>query len=81
MSIERTGQEKAVRYAFILKERFEARGILRELARYPNFIVWRYDIVHVFLSFGAFLFQRRAIFFLTKTVKGLATQERRAYAD
>src|SRR6266849_4442772 len=45
MSIERARQERAVRYAIVLKERFEAKGFLRELAGYPNFIVWHYSIV------------------------------------
>jgi primase-polymerase (primpol)-like protein len=42
MSAERSRQETASTYAAWLKERFEQKGILRELAGYPNFIVWRY---------------------------------------
>ena len=42
MSTERTRQETAVRYAAHLKERFETKGILQELAGYPNFVVWHY---------------------------------------
>jgi hypothetical protein len=45
MSIEHVPQEKAARYAAILRERIETQGILRELAGYPNFIVWRYRFI------------------------------------
>ena len=37
--------EQAVHYAAILRERFETKGILNELAGYPNFVVWRYRTV------------------------------------
>ncbi len=42
MSTERTRQETASAYAAHLKERFEQKGILREIAGYPNFVVWQY---------------------------------------
>src|SRR6266487_479938 len=42
MSTERTRQETASVYAAWLKERFETKGILREIAGYPNFVVWHY---------------------------------------
>jgi putative DNA primase/helicase len=42
MSTEHSQQETAVTYAAWLKERFEAKGILREIAGYPNFVVWHY---------------------------------------
>src|SRR6266705_5907311 len=42
MTTERTRQETASAYAAHLKERIEAKGILRELAGYPNFVVWHY---------------------------------------
>src|SRR6266849_3742181 len=42
MSTERTRQETASAYAAHLKERFEQKGILREIAGYPNFVVWHY---------------------------------------
>ncbi len=42
MSTERTRQETASAYAAHLKERFETKGILREIAGYPNFVVWHY---------------------------------------
>jgi len=45
MSTEHVQQEKAARYTAILRERMEQKGILRELARYPNFVVWRYRFV------------------------------------
>ena len=45
MSIEHPQREKAVRYAAILRERFEQKGVLRELAGYPNFVMWRYSLV------------------------------------
>jgi putative DNA primase/helicase len=37
--------EHAARYAEALRERIEQKGILRELAGYPNFVVWRYQLV------------------------------------
>jgi putative DNA primase/helicase len=42
MSTERTRQETASTYAAHLKERIERKGILQELAGYPNFVVWHY---------------------------------------
>jgi putative DNA primase/helicase len=42
MSTERSRQEIAGTYAAWLKERFEQQGILREIAGYPNFVVWHY---------------------------------------
>jgi primase-polymerase (primpol)-like protein len=42
MSTERTRQETASTYSAWLKERFETQGILREIAGYPNFVVWHY---------------------------------------
>jgi primase-polymerase (primpol)-like protein len=45
MSTERSRQETASTYAAWLKERFEQKGILQELAGYPNFVLWRYKIV------------------------------------
>ena len=45
MSSERRRHEQATRYAAILRERFEQRGILRELAGYPNFVMWRYALI------------------------------------
>ncbi len=45
MSIEHVVQEKTARYAAILRERIERKGILHELAGYPNFVVWRYRVV------------------------------------
>src|SRR5712692_1729957 len=42
MSTERTRQETASTYAAHLKERIEQKGILQELAGYPNFVVWHY---------------------------------------
>jgi putative DNA primase/helicase len=42
MSTERTRQETAITYAAHLKERIERKGILREIAGYPNFVVWHY---------------------------------------
>jgi len=42
MSTERTRQETASTYAAHLKERIERKGILLEIAGYPNFVVWRY---------------------------------------
>src|SRR6266699_2639834 len=42
MSTERSRQETAGTYAAWLKERFERQGILREIAGYPNFVVWHY---------------------------------------
>ena len=45
MSIERRSLEQAARYAVILRERFEQKGVLRELAGYPNFVMWRYSLV------------------------------------
>jgi|SRR5579864_4076060 len=45
MSIEHRSLEKAARYAAILRERFEQKGVLRELAGYPNFVMWRYSEV------------------------------------
>jgi putative DNA primase/helicase len=46
MSSERSRQETASAYAAWLKERFETKGILRELAGYPNFVVWQYKEVN-----------------------------------
>ena len=45
MSIEHLRYERATRYAANLRERFEQKGILRELAGYENFIVWCYRVV------------------------------------
>ena len=45
MSIEHQRQEHAARYAAFLRERIETQGILRELAEYPNFVVWRYSVI------------------------------------
>src|SRR5712692_386996 len=45
MSIEHRRQEQAARYAAILRERFETKGILKQLAGYPNFVLWRYSLV------------------------------------
>ncbi len=45
MSTERSRQERATIYTTWLKERIEQKGILRELAGYPNFVVWRYRMV------------------------------------
>ncbi len=45
MSIEHPQRERAARYAAILWERIEQKGILRELAGYPNFVMWRYVLV------------------------------------
>ena len=45
MSIEHRRHEQAARYTAILRERFETKGILRELAGYPNFVMWRYSEV------------------------------------
>ena len=45
MNAERPQREKASRYAAILRERIETKGILHELAGYPNFVVWRYSLV------------------------------------
>jgi putative DNA primase/helicase len=42
MSTERSRQETASAYTAWLKERFETKGILREIAGYPNFVVWHY---------------------------------------
>jgi putative DNA primase/helicase len=42
MSTERSQQETASTYAAHLKERIEQKGILQELAGYPNFVVWHY---------------------------------------
>src|SRR6266487_3945148 len=42
MSTERSRQEAASTYAAWLKERIEQQGILREIAGYPNFVVWHY---------------------------------------
>jgi primase-polymerase (primpol)-like protein len=44
MSTERTRQETASTYAAHLKERIEQKGILREIAGYPNFVVWHYKV-------------------------------------
>ncbi len=46
MSIEHRRQERAVRYAAILRERIETKGILKQLAGYPNFVMWRYVSVN-----------------------------------
>ncbi len=45
MNIEHPQRERAARYAAILRERFEQKGILQELAGYPNFVMWRYSLV------------------------------------
>ena len=45
MNSEHQRHEHAARYAAFLRERFEIQGILRELAEYPNFVVWRYSVV------------------------------------
>ena len=37
--------EQATRYAEALRERFEKKGMLAELQRYPNFVVWRSTLV------------------------------------
>ena len=42
MNTERSRQEAASTYAAWLKERIEQQGILREIAGYPNFVVWHY---------------------------------------
>ncbi len=44
MNVEHAPQEQAGRYVAILRERFETKGILHELAGYPNFVVWRYKV-------------------------------------
>jgi len=46
MSTERSQQETASAYAAHLKERIETKGILREIAGYPNFVVWQYKEVN-----------------------------------
>ncbi len=45
MSHELTRRERYVSYAALLRERIEQKGILRELAGYPHFVVWRYKEV------------------------------------
>ncbi len=45
MNVEHDRQEHKAQYAVILRERIEKKGILRELAGYPNFIVWRYSLI------------------------------------
>ena|SRR2546427_4376247 len=35
-------RERFTSYAAILRERIETKGILPELAGYPNFVAWRY---------------------------------------
>jgi putative DNA primase/helicase len=45
MSSEHRREESAARYAAILSERIETKGILRELSAYPNFVVWRYSVI------------------------------------
>ncbi len=45
MSIEHQRVEQAARYAANLRERFEQKGTLRELAGHPNFVVWRYGLI------------------------------------
>lgn len=45
MSVEHPHREKAAQYSVILRERIEQKGILHELAGYPNFVVWRYHWV------------------------------------
>ncbi len=45
MNAEYDRQEHAAQYAAILRERIEHKGILRELAGYLNFIVWRYSLI------------------------------------
>jgi len=42
MQPEQQRRERFTSYAAFLRERFETKGILRELAGYPNFIVWKY---------------------------------------
>src|SRR6266487_6804661 len=44
MTTERTRQETASAYTAWLKERIEQQGILREIAGYPNFVVWQYKV-------------------------------------
>ena len=44
MSSERH-HEHAAGYAEALRERFETKGVLAELAEYPNFVVWRYRVI------------------------------------
>jgi putative DNA primase/helicase len=38
-------RERFTSYTAILRERIETKGILHELAGYPNFVVWRYALV------------------------------------
>jgi hypothetical protein len=45
MNIEHQRQESATRYTAILRERIETKGMLHELAGYPNFVLWRYRVV------------------------------------
>ena len=45
MNAEHPQRERAAKYAAILRERFEIKGILAELQGYPNFIVWRYAVL------------------------------------
>ncbi len=45
MSTELPQRERAARYAAILRERFETKGILAELQGYPHFVVWRYKVI------------------------------------
>ena len=45
MNAEHPQREKAARYAAILRERFETKGILKRLAGYPNFVMWRYSLI------------------------------------
>ncbi len=45
MGVEHQRRERFTRYAAILRERFEQKGVLRELAGYPNFVMWRYSEV------------------------------------
>jgi putative DNA primase/helicase len=45
MSSEHPRQEHAAHLAALLRERIEQKGMLRELAGYPNFVVWRYRVI------------------------------------
>ncbi len=45
MSIEHKRVEQAAQYAANLRERFEQKGTLQELAGHPNFVVWRYGLI------------------------------------
>ncbi len=45
MQPEQHRTERFTKYAAILRERFETKGILKQLAGYPNFVMWRYVLV------------------------------------